>query len=74
MYKMILPTGVCYITRKFTAAVRESGEYRVRALKPGEFYMYMRWVDCPIDKVVEPERKMFWLSFNNVLRGMGICK
>ena len=74
MYKIIAPTGVCYITRKFMAIVLTNGSHRVQALSPGAFNDCMRWCIYPIDKVVEPERKMFWLTFNNVLRGMGICK
>lgn len=74
MYKIITPWGVWYITRKFLVAVFNTGECHAYVLKPGEFYRRMRWALFPIDKVVEPERKMFWLAFNNVLRGMGICK
>jgi hypothetical protein len=74
MYKIITPNGVWYITRKVLVSVLDTGESRAYVLKPGEFYQRMRWAIFPIDKVVEPERKMFWIAFNNVLRGMGICK
>lgn len=74
MYKMITPSGVWYITRKFLVTVFDNGGHRVYTLKPGEFYQKMRWAFFPIDKVVEPERKMFWLAFAPILRTMGVIE
>ena len=74
MYKVIAPVGVWYITHKFMVMVLNNGKHRVVPLRPGEFNMCMRWAGYPIDKVVEPERKMFWLTFAPALRTMGVIK
>lgn len=79
LYKIVYdkaPEGVSYVTRHALVQVTSDGRYRTRHLNTLERVWLLNMASCmgTIDKVVEPERKMFWLTFAPILRSMGAIK
>lgn len=70
------PDGVTYVTRHALIQVTEDNRTRTRHLTTLErvWLLQMASFIGTIDKVTEPERKMFWLTFGPTLRAMGVIK
>lgn len=79
MYKVMFdngPSGVLYVLKRVAIQVTEDGRIGITLLKPGQRHSVLQSVSFggSVDKVVEPERKMFWLVFGSTLRAMGVIK
>ncbi len=70
------PEGVLYVTRHALVQVTSAGHWRTRYLTTLERVQLLQMASCigTIDKVVEPERKMFWLTFAPTLRALGVIR
>lgn len=70
------PEGVSYVARHALVQVTSDGRRRIRHLTTLERVWLLQMASClgTIDKVVEPERKMFWLVFAPALRAMEVIK
>ena len=70
------PENVSYVTRHAVVHITADGRPLVKHLTTLEHMWLLQMASCigTIDKVTEPERKMFWLSFAPTLRNMGVIK
>ena len=70
------PDAPVYVTRHALVQTDRDARYRTRHLTTLERVSLLSKAACEgtIDKVVEPERKMFWLVFGPTLRTMGVIK
>lgn len=79
MYKVMFdngPSDVLYVLKRVAIPVTEDGRIGITLLKPGQRHLILQSASFggSVDKVVEPERKMFWLVFGPTLRAMGVIK
>lgn len=70
------PAGAVYVTRHALVQVTEDNRTRTRHLTTPKRVRLLEKASFigTIDKVTEPERKMFWLVFGPTLRAMGVIK
>ena len=70
------PDGPVYVTRHALIQVTKDNRTRARHLTALERVWLLQRASFigTIDKVTEPERKMFWLVFGPTLRAMGAIK
>lgn len=67
---------VSYVIRHAAVHYNPCGTITVKHLSTLERVWLMQKAGAlgTIDKVIEPERKMFWLAFSNQLRNIGAIK
>ena len=70
------PEDVSYVTRHAVVHITADGRSTTKHLTTIERVWLLQLASCigTIDKVTEPERKMFWLVFAPTLRNMGVIK
>lgn len=70
------PDSSVYVTRHALIQVTEDNRTMARHLTTPERVWLLQRASFigTIDKVAEPERKMFWLVFGSTLRAMGVIK
>ena len=78
LFKLIFdgyPDNVVYLVRRVLICVHANGAYETKRLAmPPKAWLEWASAHGSVDKVVEPERKMFWLAFGHTLRAMGVIK